>query len=304
MLVIVVSATFYALVDWNANRIMKSIRSLIAHEAAVIREGQQQLVPANDIVVGDIVVLTTGDRVPADLRIVQMSSDLRFDRSLLTGERSVQSSCFIFQDSIDIHPYDSDMIPGSLDATSENALETRNLALNSTFVTQGTCHGVVFATGDRTVMGRLVRMSGETKFKLTTIQKEIWFFTKVISTVALSLFCISLLLYGVWLRKSYPGYENISVAIVNSIGCLTAFVPQVSLLVWGVYHGIQFPHTQGLPVCVALSLTVIARRMAKRQVLVKNLATVETLGCISVLCSDKTGTLTAGKMVCRTGASS
>lgn len=121
------------------------------------------------------------------------------------------------------------MIPGSLDATSENALETRNLALNSTFVTQGTCHGVVFATGDRTVMGRLVRMSGETKFKLTTIQREIWFFTKVISTVALSLFCFSLLLFGVWLRKDYPGYENISGAIINSIGCLTAFVPQVSL---------------------------------------------------------------------------
>ncbi|KAH0834143.1 hypothetical protein J3R83DRAFT_11446 [Lanmaoa asiatica] len=258
MLVIVVSATFYALVDWNANRIMKSIKSLIAEEAAVLRDGNQQLVSANDIVVGDIVVLSTGDRVPADLRIVQMSSDLRFDRSLLTGE--------------------SDMIPGSLDATSDNALETRNLALNSTFVTQGTCLGVVFATGDRTVMGRLVRMSGETKFKLTTIQREIWFFTKVISAVALSLFCLSLLLYGVWLRKSYPGYENISGAIINSIGCLTAFVPQ------------------GLPVCVALSLTVIARRMAKRNVLVKNLATIETLGCISVLCSDKTGTLTAGKM--------
>jgi len=258
MLVIVVSATFYALVDWNANRIMKSIKSLIAQEASVIRDAKQQLIHANDIVVGDIVVLTTGDRVPADLRIVQMSSDLRFDRSLLTGE--------------------SDMIPASLDSTSDNALETRNLALTSTFVTQGTCHGVVFATGDRTVMGRLVRMSGETKFKLTTIQKEIWFFTKVISAIALSLFCFSLFLYGVWLRKSYPGYETISIAIINSIGCLTAFVPQ------------------GLPVCVALSLTVIARRMSKRNVLVKNLATIETLGCISVLCSDKTGTLTAGKM--------
>ncbi|KAL4065659.1 hypothetical protein V8B97DRAFT_1141491 [Scleroderma yunnanense] len=258
MIVIIVSATFYALVDWNASRIMKSIKSLIAEEAAVVREGKQQLIPANDIVVGDIVALFTGDRVPADLRIVQMSSDLRFDRSLLTGE--------------------SDMVPGSLDATADNALETRNLALTSTFVTQGTCHGVVFATGDRTVMGRLVKMSGESKFKLTTIQKEIWFFTKVISTVALSLFSFSLLLYGVWLRSTYPGFDTVSTAIINSIGCLTAFVPQ------------------GLPVCVALSLTVIARRMAKHHVLVKNLATIETLGCISVLCSDKTGTLTAGKM--------
>ncbi|KAG6335104.1 hypothetical protein ID866_3993, partial [Astraeus odoratus] len=258
MIVITVSTTFYAAVDWNASRIMKSIKSLIAEEAAVIREGKQQLVPANEIVVGDIIVLSTGDRVPADARIVQMSSDLKFDRSLLTGE--------------------SDMVPGSLDATADNALETRNLALTSTFVTQGTCHSVVFATGDRTVMGRLVKMSGETKFELTTIQREIWFFTKVVSGFALSLFCISLLLYGVWLRTRYPGYATMSSAIANSIGCLTAFVPQ------------------GLPVCFALSLTVIARRMAARHVLVKNLATIETLGCISVLCSDKTGTLTAGKM--------
>ncbi|KIK92632.1 hypothetical protein PAXRUDRAFT_829776 [Paxillus rubicundulus Ve08.2h10] len=259
LLVIIVSATFYALVDWNASRIMKSIKSLIAEEASVIRDGKQQLIPASDIVVGDVVILAPGDRVPADLRIVQASSDLRFDRSLLTGE--------------------SDMIPGVLDATSDNALETRNLALTSTFVVQGTCTGVTFATGDRTVMGRLVSMSGEKKFKLTTIQKEVWFFTKIISVLALSFFCLSLLLYGVWLRTTYPGYDTTSTAIVNSIGCLTAFVPQ------------------GLPVCVALSLTVVARRMAKRHVLVKNLATIETLGCMSVLCSDKTGTLTAGRMM-------
>lgn len=87
ILVIIISATFYAFVDWNASRIMKSIKSLIANEASVIRDGKQQLIPATDIVVGDIVVLTTGDRIPADLRIVSASSDLRFDRSLLTGER-------------------------------------------------------------------------------------------------------------------------------------------------------------------------------------------------------------------------
>ncbi|KAH0834136.1 calcium ATPase transmembrane domain M-containing protein [Lanmaoa asiatica] len=218
--------------------------SSLQRKRPVIRDGKQMLLPATDIVVGDVVLLGPGDRVPADLRIVQTSSDLRFDRSLLTGE--------------------SDMVPGVLNATSDNALETRNLALNSTFVTQGTCTGITFATGDRTVMGRL---------------KEVWFFTKIISCFALFFFLFSLLLYGVWLRKSYPGFDTTSSAIVNSIGCLTAFVPQ------------------GLPICVALSLTVIARRMAKRSVLVKNLATIETLGCMSVLCSDKTGTLTAGKMM-------
>ncbi|KAI0091380.1 calcium ATPase transmembrane domain M-containing protein [Irpex rosettiformis] len=258
LLVIVISATFYAWVDWHASRIMSSIKSLIAQDATVVRDGNRQTVPASDIVAGDIVSLSIGDRVPADLRIVEASSDVRFDRSLLTGE--------------------SDMIPGCVDATSDNALETRNLALSSTFVVQGTCTGVVFAIGDKTVMGRIVAMSGETKFKLTTVQREIWFFTKIVSSLALSLFVISIIVWATWLRKSFPGYETASGAIINSIGCLTAFVPQ------------------GLPICVALSLTIVAKRMAKRNVLVKNLATIETLGCMSVLCSDKTGTLTMGKM--------
>jgi len=90
-----ISAAFYALVDWNASRIMKSIKSLIAHEAAVIRDGKQQIIQASDIVVGDVVVLSAGDRVPADMRVVEASSDLRFDRSLLTGERSVSCPTFL-----------------------------------------------------------------------------------------------------------------------------------------------------------------------------------------------------------------
>jgi sodium/potassium-transporting ATPase subunit alpha len=219
---------------------MKSIRSLIAEEATVIRNGEPQTVPSVDIVVGDIVLLTLvsfilyfylytkpiskGNRVPADIRIVEASSDLRFDRSLLTGERLVINSYIIL-----LLPSSStsDMIPGSVISTSENAMETRNLALNSTFVVQGKCTGVVFATGDRTIMGRIVAMSGDTKFKLTTVQKEVWFFTKIISAVALGLFCIAMIVWAAWLRNTFPGFENASEAIINSIGCLTAFVPQV-----------------------------------------------------------------------------
>lgn len=128
------------------------------------------------------------------------------------------------------------------------------------------------------------------------VDREIWFFTKIISTAALSLFGISILVWGAWLRKKYPGYETASVAIINSIGCLTAFVPQVMLIRNGIFLCIHTA-SKGLPICVALSLTIIAKRMAKHKVLVKNLATIETLGCMSVLCSDKTGTLTIGKMV-------
>jgi sodium/potassium-transporting ATPase subunit alpha len=102
--------------------------------------------------------------------------------------------------------------------------------------------------------------------------------------------------WAAWLRKKYPGYETASGAIINSLGCLTAFVPQVSLIGYRPFvHA--YATVKGLPICVALSLTIIAKRMAKHNILVKNLATIETLGCMSVLCSDKTGTLTVGKMV-------
>ncbi|TFK65892.1 calcium ATPase transmembrane domain M-containing protein [Pluteus cervinus] len=258
LFVIIVSATFYAVVDFHTSRIMNSIKSLISDDATVVRNGELQTIPVTDLVVGDLVKLQIGQRVPADVRIVDVSTDLRFDRSLLTGE--------------------SDMIAGTVDMTSENALETRNIAFKSTFVAQGSCTGVVFAIGPNTVMGRIVAMSGEHKFKLTTVQKEVWFFTKIISGVALSLFILSMIVWAGWLRVHFPGFEDASGAIINALGCLTAFVPQ------------------GLPVCVALSLTIIAKRMAKRSILVKNLATIETLGCTSVLCSDKTGTLTLGQM--------
>ncbi|KAH6562071.1 hypothetical protein BASA50_004195 [Batrachochytrium salamandrivorans] len=256
--IIFVSAGFYAFVDWNASRIMKSIQSLMAESATVLRDGIRQDIPAIDVVVGDVVCLSLGQRVPADLRIVDMTSDLKFDRSLMTGE--------------------SDPISASLTPTDTNPLQTHNLALSSTFVAQGAGAGVVFAIGDNTVMGRIVTMSAKQKTKMTTLQKEINYFTVIITLVAATMFTAAMLTWTFWLRHSYPNYMTLPGAMLNAIGCLTAFVPQ------------------GLPICMALSLTVIARRMAARKVLVKNLSTIETLGCMSVLCTDKTGTLTMAKM--------
>ncbi|KAJ3134513.1 hypothetical protein HK100_003558 [Physocladia obscura] len=258
LFVIIVSSIFYAFVDWNASRIMQSIRNLVSEDATVIRNGVSITIPAADVVVGDLVSLSLGNRVPADIRLTSCSSDVKFDRSLLTGE--------------------VDPVSGAINSTDKNPLETKNLAFSSTFVVQGTAQGVVFAIGDDTVIGRIVNLSGTQKLKTTTIQKELNIFTTIISCLAAFFFVLSMVIYEVWIKEDHPGYETVSGAIANALGCLTAFVPQ------------------GLPVCVALSLTIVARRMAARKVLVKNLATIETLGCMSVLCTDKTGTLTVGKM--------
>ncbi|RKO89029.1 E1-E2 ATPase-domain-containing protein [Blyttiomyces helicus] len=206
LIVILVSSGFYALVDFQASKIMSSIQGLVAQSATVTRNGVKQDVPAADIVVGDLVHLSLGQRVPADLRLVEVSSDLKFDRALLTGE--------------------ADPISGAVNPTDKNALETRNLALSSTFVVQGTGVGVCFAIGDNTIMGRIVGLSGKQKFKQTTIQREISYFTNIITAAAITAFVATLIAWGAWLKHSYPNYANASQAIINSIGCLTAFVPQ------------------------------------------------------------------------------
>ncbi|KAJ3319401.1 hypothetical protein HDV06_006354 [Boothiomyces sp. JEL0866] len=263
IIVIFVSTLFYASVDYHASKIMHSIQSMVAHKALVTRDGVQQEIDATALVPGDLVHLTMGQRVPADIRLVDVSSDLLFDRSLLTGE--------------------SKLISGATVPTDENALESKNLALSSTFVVRGKAKGIVFQTGDHTIIGQIVQRSAKQKLSPTPIQKEINSFTIFVSSCAFAFFTVSILAWACWIRTAYPNYETASTAMVNALGCLTAFVPI------------------GLPVCFALALSIIAKRMAARNVLVKNLSTIETLGCMSVLCSDKTGTLTMGRMhVCGT----
>jgi len=198
---------------------MASIRELIASEALVTRHGETIEIPAAQLIIGDLVHLTLGMRVPADLRLTSVSSDLKFDRSLLTGE--------------------SEPIPGTVEATDKNPLETRNVALSSTFVVQGSGSGVVVAIGDSTVMGSIAKLSTKQKDKPTPIQNEIWRFTLIISGLAIGLFALAILFWGVYIKPTYPGYLPLSAAIINAIGVLTAFVPQ------------------SLPLCVALAMTII-----------------------------------------------
>eukprot|EP00834_Sanchytrium_tribonematis_P004790 NODE_255_length_11697_cov_0.569495.p1 type:complete len:752 gc:universal NODE_255_length_11697_cov_0.569495:8660-10915(+) len=256
--VVTVSAVFYAYVDFNASQAMKAIKQLVAESATVTRDGLVTQVNAVDLFPGDIVHLSLGQRVPADIYLLEVSQDVKFDRSILTGE--------------------SELISGTITKTDENPLETRNLALSSTFIVQGTAKGIVFATGDDTIVGKIFSLSLQEKEERTILQKELDRFTYIICIAAVTSFSIAMIFWGAWTQFAHPLFATAPVAIINSIGCLTALVPQ------------------GLPVCVALALTIIARRMAIRKVLVKNLSIVETVGAVSVLCTDKTGTLTEGKM--------
>lgn len=243
---------------------MSSITGMIPAESLVIRDGHQTRVPAADLVVGDIIQVNLGNKCPADFRVISCSGDLKFDRSVLTGE--------------------SEPIAATTENTDPNFMESRNIGMQGTHVVSGNGIGVVIQTGDNTVFGRIAKLSAGGGGGLTTLQKEILRFVVIIAAIALSIAILVVVLWAAWLRKSYPGYLSTTQLLINAISVLVAVIPE------------------GLPVSVTLSLTVIAKAMGKSKVLCKSLTTVETLGAVNVLCSDKTGTLTQNKMYVQNAA--
>ncbi|PKY27748.1 calcium ATPase [Rhizophagus irregularis] len=258
IIVVIIQAAFGAYQDWSTSKVMKSIRNMLPSETLVIRDGKVHKVLATDLVVGDIVQVNMGNKVPADLRIVEVTGDMKFDRSIKTGENAP--------------------VTATVEATDENYLETKNIALLGTHCTNGTGKGVVVATGDNTVFGRIAKLSSATDSETTILQREITRFVLVIAALSISTGVILMILWATWLRVTYPGFLNLSGMLVNAISVIVAFVPE------------------GMPVCVTLCLTLIAKRSFRQKILCKTLPVVETLGCVSIICSDKTGTLTENKM--------
>lgn len=258
LIVIFLQVVFSALEDWSTGKVMGSIMDLLPTETVIIRDGDTTKTTASNLVVGDIVVLSAGNKVPADMRIIEASDDLQFDRSLLTGE--------------------SESIRGSSEATEDTFLESNNIALMGTHVLNGKAKCLVLLTGQRTVIGRISVLTNDKKKELTLIQKEINRFVYIIITLTVILLSVLTLLWGVWLHKDHKNFITVVGLLDNLMGLIVAFIPE------------------GMPIAVTLTLSLIARRMKQAQVLPKSLSTVETLGVITVICSDKTGTLTENKM--------
>lgn len=258
IIVICLQAGFSAFQDWSTQRTMKSITDLLPAEALVVRDGKTIKVSAAELVAGDIVHLQIGNKVPADLRLLSHSGDIRFDRSVLTGE--------------------SDEIEGAIDMTDPSFLESRNIAFMGTLVVNGSGVGVVVLTGARSVMGRIAKATASTEERPTLIQREIWRFVRIIVGLTVILALLILFTWVGWLRVDHKDYMGVVAMLNNVMGCVVAFIPE------------------GMPVGVALTLMMVARRMKAVHVLPKGLSTVETLGCVNVICSDKTGTLTQNEM--------
>ncbi|KAI5458856.1 hypothetical protein BGZ63DRAFT_427226 [Mariannaea sp. PMI_226] len=258
IIVILLQAGFSGFQDWSTQRTMKSILSLLPSDTQVLRDGKLITLPTTDLASGDIIHLKIGNRVPADMRILSHSGDIRFDRSMLTGE--------------------PDEIDGAVGCTDDNFLESRNIALMGTMVVNGSGVGVIVLTGPRSAMGRIANATVNAKERVPLIQKEIWRFVYIIIVLTIILALLILLTWVFWLRVKHFEFMNVVAMLNDVMGCVVAFIPE------------------GMPVAVALTLMLVANRMKAVNILPKGLTTVETLGCVNVICSDKTGTLTQNKM--------
>ncbi|TGJ78132.1 hypothetical protein E0Z10_g10631 [Xylaria hypoxylon] len=256
--VFLIQAAFNAFQDWSSSRVMTSIKSMLPEDCLVIRNSAQVSLPATELVPGDIVLVKAGNKLPADLRFLQVSSDAKLDRSILTGE--------------------SVPLTANVDSTDDNYLETRCIGMQGTHCVSGSCSGLVVATGDRTVFGRIAALTQEPKSKLSTLEKEVLYFVIIICSIMLTMITIVLFAWGFWLRRDHPDYISVPTLIVDIVSVAIAFIPE------------------GLPIALTAGLTITANLMRNNKILCKSLKTVETLGSVSVICSDKTGTLTQNRM--------
>jgi sodium/potassium-transporting ATPase subunit alpha len=279
MFVVFLQAIFNAWQDWSTNKVMNGINNMLPTHTLVLRDGKQTTINALDLVTGDVVYIKMGNKVPADVRLIQVSDDLRFDRSILTGE--------------------SEPIAGSVDATDPNFLETQNIAMMGTHCVNGSATGIVIGTGDSTMMGKIARLSAANTNQRTLLQIEILRFVLIIAGLSISVGIICLIAWAAWLRVDFPTYLTLPNALIDVISVIVAFVPEGKLrymMRYTISDCLLTVITLGMPVAVTLCLTLIANRMAKNNVLCKVLTTVETLGSVNVICCDKTGTITCNKM--------
>ncbi|MFT5539657.1 MAG: sodium/potassium-transporting ATPase subunit alpha [Alphaproteobacteria bacterium] len=248
--VVLLNAVFTYIQEHQSERIMDSFRRMLPAMVTVLRDGHARRAQAEALVPGDVILLHEGDRVPVDGRLIA-ASGLEVDCASLTGESEPQR----------LDP----------EACKENVLESRNMVFSGTLVQSGEGKVLVCKTGMSTKIGSIVALTKATEGTDTPIHRELSYFIKVISAIAIFL--------GVLFFLVSVATGNSAIAsLIFAIGIIVANVPE------------------GLLPTVTLALTMASKRMAAKNALIKNLESVETLGSTTVICTDKTGTLTQNRL--------
>ena len=251
------NAAFGFVQEYKAERAIQALRALAAPQAQVVREGKVASVPTREIVPGDLVILSAGDKVPADLRLLEVAK-LRMNEAPLTGE--------------------SVAVGKRTDPVAANTVlpDRKNMCYAGCAVEVGRGRGVVVATGMGTELGRIAGLVQEQKSEETPLQRQLNRLGKQLGLVILA---IAAFIFAIELVRQAGDIVEL-------------FLTAVSLAVAAI--------PEGLPAVVTITLALGLQRMAKRQALIRNLPAVEALGSATVICSDKTGTLTLGEMNART----
>nr|WP_035287486.1 calcium-translocating P-type ATPase, SERCA-type [Brevibacillus massiliensis] len=239
----------------RAERSLQALKELASPMARVIRDGKLDMIPASQLVPGDLVLLEAGDRVPADLRVIE-SNRLEVEESALTGE------------SVPVAKTEKTI---TADGKQIPLGDQKNLGFMGTMVTGGTGRGIVTTTGMATEIGKIAHLINEADEVQTPLQMRLEQLGKILVIVALVITIVVIV-----------------AGVMHGQELMTMFLAGVSLAVAAI--------PEGLPAIVTIALALGVQRMIRRNAIVRKLPSVETLGCASVICSDKTGTLTQNKM--------
>ncbi len=251
--VVVINALIGFIQEGKAEKSLDAIRNMLSLSATVTRDGRRVEIAAEELVPGDIVLLASGDKVPADLRLIE-TRNLRIEEAALTGE--------------------SEPVEKSPDAVAENAPigDRTGMAYSGTLVVFGQGRGVVVATGDATEIGRIGRMLAEVESVDTPLLKQMAVFGRWLTAGVLALAALTIA-FGMLVHGQSAGEMFLA-----AVGLAVAAIPE------------------GLPAIMTITLAIGVQRMAGRNAIIRRMPAVETLGAVTTICSDKTGTLTKNEM--------
>jgi len=255
--------------EYRAERALEALRKLAAPKARVLRDNRETIIRARDIVPGDILVLESGDLVPADARLME-SIELKTNEAVLTGESTPVNKDALATLPIEAHVNDR-----------------CNMIFTATHVVYGRGKAVTTATGMKTEFGKIAELVQEAEEEETPLQKKLDSFAKKIAKVVVAV-CVVIFALEAFEVASVMWHGK---GMLELEGFIQAFMSSISLAVSAV--------PEGLPAIVTISLALGAREFAKRNAIIRKLSAAEGLGAVTVICSDKTGTLTKGEMTVR-----
>lgn len=253
IVIVVLNAVLGFVQEFRAERSFAALQKMTAPRGNVLRDGLRQEIPAWQVVPGDLILLEAGDRVCADVRLMDADA-LKVDESPLTGEST----------PVEKETSTLKVLPSSLG-------DVKNMVFKGTLIVNGQGFGVAVATGMQTEMGRIASLMQEAETGSTPLQRRLAILGKYL-VAACFLLCLGLALLGLWRG------EELYKMFMAGISLAVAAIPE------------------GLPAIVTISLALGVQRMARRRAIVRRLPAVETLGCATVICADKTGTITQNRL--------